>query len=176
MMRREPTVTPTATSSRAQLAAGLGGSTRNQSPLDQSLTRANKRAASNRSTANLERSVLQQINQYRQRNGLSPLTTNATIAQQARRHSQNMANSRSLNHNGFEARIQTISKTIPYRGAAENVAFNAGFSNPAAQAVNGWLKSSGHLQNIMGNFNLTGIGVAKNSQNEYYFTQIFIQR
>lgn len=172
MASREPTVT----SVRAQTAVEFRGLTKHKKPLDQPLTRANKRATSTSSMATLERAVFQQINQYRQQKGLSALTMNTTITQQARQHSQNMANSRTLSHDGFNARIQTIGKTIPYRAAAENVAYNAGFSNPAAQAVNGWLKSAGHLQNIMGNYNLTGVGVAKNSRNEFYFTQIFIRR
>lgn len=57
---------------------------------------------------------------------------------------------------------------------AENVTYNQGFSDPVTQAVDGWLKSTGHRQNIEGNFTLTGIGLAKNSSNEYYFTQIFV--
>lgn len=47
--------------------------------------------------------------------------------------------------------------------------------DPATQAVQGWLKSSGHLANIRGNYTLTGIGVASNNQGEIYFTQIFLQ-
>lgn len=124
----------------------------------------------------LEQTVFQKINQYRQSQGLGVLSRNSTITTQARKHSQNMANTRQLSHNGFDGRIQVIGQTIQWRGAAENVAYNMGFSNPAAQAVNGWLKSPGHLKNIVGDFNLTGIGVAQNSQGEYYFTQIFIKR
>ena len=137
--------------------------------------RRNRRATS-MSMAAIERSVFQKINQYRQQKGLSSLSLNTTIAQQARQHSQSMANSRDLSHNGFNSRVQTISKSISPRAAAENVAFNKGFSNPVAQAVNGWLNSPGHLQNIMGNYNLTGIGVTRNNQGEFYFTQIFIKR
>jgi uncharacterized protein YkwD len=171
MINRVPTVTP----ARTPVAVEFGRS-KSKAPLSQSLTRTNRRATASSSMATLEQSVFQQINQYRQQQGLAPLTLNSTITGQARQHSKNMANSRTLSHNGFNTRVQTISKTIAVRGAAENVAYNAGFSNPAAQAVNGWLKSSGHLKNIMGNYNLTGVGVAKNSQGEFYFTQIFIKR
>jgi uncharacterized protein YkwD len=128
------------------------------------------------STSAMEQAVLQQINEYRRQKGLSVLTLNATISRQARIHSQNMASSRVLSHDGFNARVQTISKSIAYRSAAENVAFNMGFANPDRQAVTGWLKSTGHRRNIEGNFGLTGIGVAKNAQGEYYFTQIFIRQ
>lgn len=144
--------------------------------LSQRLGSFGRKRASAPTTAALERSVLQQINQYRQQRGLSALSSNSVITQQARQHSQSMASSGNISHNGFEGRIKTIGKTIPYRSAAENVAYNFGYSNPVAQAVNGWLNSPGHLQNIVGNFNLTGIGVAKTSRGAYYFTQIFIRR
>lgn len=134
------------------------------------------RASSNASMASLEQSIFRQINQYRQTKGLAPLTLNVTITQQARRHSQAMANSRALSHNGFSGRVQTIGRSIPYRAAAENVSYNSGFSNPDVQSVSGWIKSTGHRLNIEGNYNLTGIGAAKNSQGEFFFTQIFIRR
>ena len=136
----------------------------------------NRRRASAPTMASLEQSVFQRINQYRQQQGLPALRTNSAITQQARQHSQNMANSGVLSHDGFDGRVATIGKTIRYRSAAENVAYNFGFSNPTAQAVTGWLNSPGHLENIVGSFGLTGIGAAKNSRGEYYFTQIFIQQ
>lgn len=125
--------------------------------------------------SSVEQSVLNKINQYRQGRNLPPLTWNNTISNQARIHSQNMANGTvPFSHNGFSQRVQVIGKTIPYRAAAENVAYNQGYADPAANAVQGWLNSSGHQRNIVGNYNLTGIGVAKNSKGEYFFTQIFI--
>lgn len=144
----------------------------NSNPL---AARARPKRQASSTLGTLENSVFQKINQYRQQKGLSVLKKTSVITQQARQHSLNMANSRTLSHDGFDKRVQTIGKTIRYRAAAENVAYNAGFSDPVAQAVNGWLKSPGHLQNIMGNYNLTGVGVAKNSQGQVYFTQIFIK-
>jgi uncharacterized protein YkwD len=81
-----------------------------------------------------------------------------------------------FSHQGFEERVRLSTKSIPFRSAAENVAYNQGFSDPGRQAVQGWIKSSGHRKNMEGNFNLTGIGVSKNARGEYYFTQIFIRR
>jgi uncharacterized protein YkwD len=125
-------------------------------------------------TANLEVSVLQQINQYRASQGLKLLTRNSAIDNQARIHSQNMAAGKvPFGHDGFKQRVQAIA--IPFQGVAENVAYNQGFSDAATQAVRGWLKSPGHLANIQGNYNLTGIGVATNSKGQIYFTQIFLR-
>jgi uncharacterized protein YkwD len=134
-------------------------------------------AQSTSSTAAIEDSIFRQINQYRASQRLPALTRNATIDAQARTHSQKMANGQvKFGHSGFEQRVKAIATTIPYRSAAENVAYNQGFSDPATKAVQGWLKSPGHLGNIRGNYNLTGIGVARNSKGEVYFTQIFILR
>lgn len=160
---------------RSGETAGLGGLSIEKSPLPQALPRTLQRAASS-TLATLERSVFQKINQYRQQKGLSALSLNSTITQQARQHSQAMANSRVLSHGGFSGRVQVIRRSIPLTGAAENVAFNKGFGDPATQAFNGWINSPGHLRNIMGNYNLTGVGVARNTQGEFYFTQIFIKR
>ena len=128
------------------------------------------------SLSNLERSIHEQVNKYRQSQNLPPLALNAAISQQSRLHSQAMANGKvPFSHQGFEQRVNAIAKTINYRSAGENVAYNQGYKDPATQAFQGWLKSPGHLKNIRGNFNLTGIGVAQNSKGEYYFTQIFIR-
>lgn len=125
----------------------------------------------------LEQSVHQQINQYRQAHKLPPLTLDPRISEQARAHSQAMASGKvPFSHQGFEQRVKAISRVIPYRASAENVAFNLGYSNPVEQAVQGWIKSPGHRINIEGQYSLTGIGVVKNAKGEYYFTQIFIRR
>jgi len=134
-----------------------------------------KAAASSYSA--LEKSVYQQINHYRQSHNLPPLTLDPRISKQARAHSQAMASGRvPFGHQGFEQRIQAISRIIPYLQAAENVAFNKGYSNPGQEAVEDWIKSPGHLTNIEGQYNLTGIGVVKNAKGEYYLTQIFVRR
>ena len=77
-------------------------------------------------------------------------------------------------HDGFSARVNAIREDIPYQAAAENVAYNMGYSDPAATAVEGWLDSPGHKENIEGDYNLTGIGLCVKG-GHYYFTQIFIR-
>jgi uncharacterized protein YkwD len=126
--------------------------------------------------AELEQAVFEQINQYRAEQDLPPLILNAEMNDQARLHSEAMAASRNLSHDGFEQRVEAISQAIPLRSAAENVAFNSGFANPEMQAVTGWIDSPGHRENIEGNFDLTGVGITQNAQGEYYFTQLFVLR
>jgi uncharacterized protein YkwD len=141
----------------------------------QSVRPVNQIAQTTSQVAALEQAVHTQINQHRRSKGLSPLTFDARIAQQSRTHSQAMASGKvPFSHNGFQQRVQAIS--IPFRAVAENVAYNLGHSDPAKVAVQNWLKSSGHRQNIEGNFNLTGVGVARNAKGEVYFTQIFLRQ
>lgn len=125
----------------------------------------------------LEKSVYQKINQYRKSKKLPPLKLSSAISQQARKHSEAMAQGEvPFSHDGFDNRIKAIAKSLTYRSAAENVAFNQGYQNPDQQAVEGWIKSTGHRKNMEGNFDTTGIGVSKNAEGEYYLTQIFIKR
>ena len=124
----------------------------------------------------LELSIHDRVNQYRQAQNLPPLTFDATIAAQARSHSIKMARASRLSHDGFKERVDMVARTIAYRGAAENVAYNMGHTYPDDTAVKGWIKSPGHQVNMVGAYDLTGIGVAQNSQGEYYFTQIFISK
>jgi uncharacterized protein YkwD len=120
--------------------------------------------------------VHQLINAYRVSIGLPTLTLNETISRQARAHSQNMAGGVTpFSHDGFDGRVSAIAESIELQSAAENVAYNQGYDNPAQTAVDGWLESPGHKANIEGDYSLTGIGVALNTAGEYYFTQIFVK-
>lgn len=125
--------------------------------------------------SNLVKEVHRQINQYRSTLNLAPLSLNVRISQEAAIHSHNMAQRKvEFSHQGFENRAEALVKDIPYLGVAENVAYNQGYHDPVREAVAGWIRSDHHRQNITGKYNLTGVGVAKNQQGEYYFTQLFI--
>jgi uncharacterized protein YkwD len=116
------------------------------------------------------------INQYRVDNGYAPLTRSDVIDAQARAHSTNMANGTvELSHDGFQARVDEIRKSINVGGAGENVEMNSGYTDPARIASDAWIRSDPHRANIEGNYDLTGIGVAQNSAGMYYVTQIYIK-
>lgn len=127
--------------------------------------------------SSLEQSAHEQVNQYRVSQNLPPLKLDPRISEVAREHSKAMASHRAtFSHDGFEQRAKTVNKSIMYRSFGENLAFNKGYKDPVRQAVQGWIKSPGHRHNMEGNFELTGIGVAKNAEGEYYFTQLFVRR
>lgn len=127
--------------------------------------------------AQIEQSIYKEINQYRQSRRLPPLKLHRQISQQARLHSQRMGSQVTpFGHQGFQERAETIGLVLPYQNIAENVAINRGYQDPATVAVKGWLESPGHLQNIQGDFNLTGIGVSQDGEGKYYFAQIFLKQ
>jgi uncharacterized protein YkwD len=121
-----------------------------------------------------EASAHAQINQYRANKGLPALAWNEALAAQARQHSAAMANGQTaFGHDGFDGRVK--GSGVAYQGAAENVAYNQGYSDPVGEAVKGWLNSPGHLQNIEGDYDTAGLGVARNARGEIYFTQVFVR-
>ena len=116
------------------------------------------------------------VNQYRASLGLNPLTLKATLSEVARQHSKDMATGIvPIGHKKFGERIQQIRTTFSVMSSAENVAWNFSSAEPCYTAFRGWINSPGHQKNMVGNFNLTGIGVELGNNGSYYFTQIFIQ-
>ncbi len=119
----------------------------------------------------MEEDVLTGINAYRATQALSPLTMNSFIREECRTHSENMADGTvPYGHDGFIDRTDRIIAELGSGDFAENV--NLG-GNSAEAVVNSWLNSSAHKANIEGDYDLTGVGIAKDSDGLLYFTQIF---
>lgn len=114
------------------------------------------------------------INQYRIQHGLPQLVMDPVLSREAAKHSQAMAShALPFGHDGFSQRIQHLHAAIPQSSSgAENVAYNY---KTAKIVVDGWIHSPGHRQNIVGHYNLTGIGIARDSQNRPYYTQLFLR-
>ncbi|MBN9231525.1 MAG: CAP domain-containing protein [Legionella sp.] len=122
----------------------------------------------------VETAVLKHINEYRIHHGLSLLKMDNYLVREARAHSQDMAKHRvPFGHTGFMTRMKQAHLKIKDSGAgAENVAFNY---KDAQTVVQQWLTSPGHKRNIDGHFNLTGIGIARDTKGRIYYTQIFLR-
>lgn len=124
----------------------------------------------------LELATYNLVNKFRQSKNLPPLALDPAISAQAKAHSERMAKTSTLTHDGFNERVDSVSQTIVYRKAAENVAYNMGYGQPDLIAIQDWIESPGHNRNMTGPYDLTGIGVSQNAKGEYYFTQIFIRK
>ncbi|MBO9199382.1 MULTISPECIES: CAP domain-containing protein [Niastella] len=122
--------------------------------------------------ASMADDVLKYVNEYRRKKRLPALAMNSAMIAEAIKHSENMAARRtSFGHNGFQGRWNRISSALNgVSEIAENVAMG---STTARQVVDRWLKSPVHKENIEGNYNITGIGIAADKKGVLYFTQIF---
>jgi uncharacterized protein YkwD len=110
--------------------------------------------------------ILALVNEARVSNGLSPLLRIDTLDALALEHSQNMAKTGVLSHDGFDTRADSIERSLGSSYVGENVAM--GYESAKA-FVDGWLNSPGHRANIMNpSYRRTGIGYYKS-----YATQIF---
>jgi uncharacterized protein YkwD len=119
--------------------------------------------------------ILKYVNKHRTDMGLKPLINNAIIAAAAEQHSKNMATKKiSFGHDGFNERMDKLAKQLPPSYSyAENVAEGA---TTAKEVVDQWLHSPGHKKNIEGDYNVTGIGIAKGTDGTLFYTQIFLNR
>lgn len=125
----------------------------------------------------LEQETFALVNSHRAAEGLRPLVWDEAIASQCRAHCARMACAdRYLGHEGFHDRVKSLRSTIVFVRASENVGSNAGFEDPVAAAVQGWLDSPPHRQGIEGPYETTGIGVNMSDSGTYYFTEIFVAK
>ena len=122
----------------------------------------------------IQNAILVHINKYRHHHGLSPLKMDNKIVAVARQHSMDMATHKvPFGHKYFTKRIAKLHAQIKNSGAgAENVAYNYKDANTVVQQ---WILSPGHKRNIVGNYNLTGIGVVRDQHGKLYYTQIFLR-
>jgi uncharacterized protein YkwD len=91
----------------------------------------------------------------------------------ATRHTINMANKIvPFSHDGFEDRCSLMKKKCgaSFMSMSENVAY----SRPDMSPVEAWKKSSGHLKNMLGDFNYCGIGKVQKDK-EFWYTGIFLK-
>lgn len=123
---------------------------------------------------NLNYAILKLINKHRAAQYLPIFEINPYIQVMATQHAQEMANETvSFGHDNFEDRARTLITKLGGTSAAENVALG---EKDASAIVNSWLDSSGHRNNIEGDFNLTGIGIAESKDQRMFYCQIFIKK
>ncbi len=117
------------------------------------------------------------INAERAAAFLPGLTMDAALRNVARAYSQDMIDRNFFDHvnpDGDDLSDRLAGAGVTYAMAGENIAWNQGFADPVATAVEGWMSSPGHRANILrSEFTHTGIGIAVTSDDAYYFTQVF---
>lgn len=134
----------------------------------------------NQSLSPEAQAVVDLINVERVKEGCAPLQVNSKLVAAAQGHSEDMAFNDFFSHtgsNGSNVGQRIAAQGYSYSTWGENIA--AGYGS-AASAVNGWMNSSGHRNNILNcNFKETGVGyyyLANDTGNENwnrYWTQVF---
>src|SRR6185295_20236602 len=116
------------------------------------------------------------VNQERKAHGLRLLTRAADLSAVAREHSRDMSVRGYFAHrspDGADLRDRFARSGINrWRQIAENIAYNLGYSDPVVTAVENWMQSQGHRQNILDSrLTESGVGVAVDAAGRVYFTQ-----
>jgi uncharacterized protein YkwD len=126
------------------------------------------------SEVNLNYAILKLVNKHRAGQYLSPLQMNPHIQVIATEHAQDMAAGKiPFGHQGFEERAKMLLSKLHGSSVVENVASG---QEDAPSIVNSWLDSNSHRDNIEGDFNLTGIGIAKSEDQKMFYCQILIKK
>ena len=116
--------------------------------------------------------ILKLVNEHREALSLSLLKRNHTADDLSKDHTQYMIDQGKISHDYFEDRWTVLRQVENARSAGENVA--SGYQD-AKSVMNAWMNSTGHKENIEGDFTHIGIAAKKDSQNRYYFTQLFFR-
>ena len=136
-----------------------------------STVQANSQVVVNYTYSSSELQTMKLINDYRVSIGLSSLEKINYISGESEGHNNYMITNNVVNHDGFVNRSENIIKTLGAKTVGENIAYN--YSSPQA-AVNAWLNSPGHKENIVGNFTHFGISIRENAvTGKKYYTNIF---
>ncbi len=138
-------------------------------------------AASMIAATSVERRAFDMINEQRIANNEQPFVWDAELTRMARIHSEHMATQDFFNHVGPDGQ-DTIARAhaceiYGWQALGENIAYNQGYDDPAAFAVERWMKSTKHRTNILNNqFSRAGLGVARAADGRIFFTQVFAAR
>ena len=126
----------------------------------------------------MERRAVQQINVVRGEHMRGPLRTDAELARLAREYSCALLHRGALSHTDPDGktvsdRVRSVGKKVLAVG--ENLARSTGPGDPLGAAIDAWMQSPAHRENILRpDFTDTGVGICR-AGTTYYFTQVFLR-
>ncbi|HLP64602.1 CAP domain-containing protein [Flavobacterium sp.] len=114
------------------------------------------------------------INDYRESVGKNRLELINHISYKSLEHNEYMIENNVVNHDYFDSRANNIMQVLGAVRVGENIAYN--FSTPNS-ALNAWLNSPGHKDNLDGDYTHFGISITINPTNgKRYYTNIFMKK
>ena len=134
-----------------------------------------------REANDIERRAFESTNAMRMKNGLAPLIWDPALCQVARTHSESMVRQGYFAHEtpeGSRLRDRVRAAGVAhFRVLGENIAYNQGYDDPGAFAVQRWIISPGHRANILSSeFEQSAVGSFVAADGTVYLTQVFIKR
>jgi uncharacterized protein YkwD len=127
--------------------------------------------------AAIEDAVFAEVNSIRVENGLAPLLIHEPLRQVARAYSCRMADEAFFSHvapSGETLADRVQEAGISYRLVGENIAMLKHIDDPVAAAVDGWMESEGHRENILKTDYQYGAVGACIHDDTFYLTQNFL--
>ena len=129
----------------------------------------------------IEKRAFEQTNAVRVKNGLPPLVWDGDVCRMARIHSESMSRQGYFSHvtpEGLHLRERArVAGILQYSVLGENIAYNQGYDDPGAFAVERWMASEKHRANILSpEFKAMAIGSYVAPDGSVYLTQTFITR
>ena len=129
----------------------------------------------------IERRAFEATNEIRIKNGLQPFAWDGDICRMARSHSESMSRQGYFSHvtpEGLRLRDRArVAGILRYDVLGENIAYNQGYDDPGAFAVERWMASTKHRANILSpEFRAMAIGSFVAPDGSVYLTQTFITR
>ena len=129
----------------------------------------------------IEKRAFEQTNVIRVQKGLPPLKWDAEVCLMARSHSESMSRLGFFSHTtpqGLRLRDRARAAGIAqFSVLGENIAYNQGYDDPGVFAVERWMLSPKHRDNILSSeFRAMAIGSFVASDGSVYLTQTFITR
>lgn len=111
------------------------------------------------------------VNKVRSDRGLQPLSSNASARNAAAEQAMRMAKAGQMKHligmgDSFKTRMQRSDVPLP---AAENIASG---QSTVEEAVQAWIVSRRHLNNMIGSYSGLGVAVAQSSASRTYWAMI----
>jgi uncharacterized protein YkwD len=126
----------------------------------------------------IEQAIARRVDEIRVAHRLRPLARDAALARVARRHACWMAGRGRLSHEGpagetLAERVRAAGRS--YQTVAENLASSVNAADPVTAAIDGWMGSRGHRDNILReDVTRTGVGVCRRGP-AYYVAQVFLR-
>lgn len=111
--------------------------------------------------------LLGQVQQARKASKLPALSDNAGLRNLARGQAEQMARTKTLTHSpDLGGRVDTV---VRWQRVGENIGYGASMEAVHQQ----FMASAPHRANILGRYNMVGIGVSRDEAGRYWVVQIF---